>query len=261
MSSHGSTPLATSATSGSNSGDDRHDPKGKRVRKETRGCSVEKELKRLKIDRLEVKFCEKTGKPILDHGKMFLNIFAKMVRDTILISTSTWKDVKKEDIELILNRIGQPRDRRAYEPYQLLQEPPSQAVWLAERAEMVTSRVEALTQTQSRAQSELGDGASFAEPVKGLGALPRLKSIGERRAASTGQVAENIATLKQQLAEKNAEHARRIDETQRRMAKKEAENQHRLEETQRQLNEQNRMLQTLIAKLGIEMPPPPPPEL
>ncbi|PON70148.1 hypothetical protein PanWU01x14_083230, partial [Parasponia andersonii] len=99
MSSHGSTPLATNAASGSNSGDDRHDPKGKRVRKQTRGCSVEKELRRLKTDRLKVEFCEKTGKPILDHGKMFLNILAKTVRDTIPASTPTWKDMKKEYIE------------------------------------------------------------------------------------------------------------------------------------------------------------------
>ncbi|PON53987.1 hypothetical protein PanWU01x14_198650 [Parasponia andersonii] len=52
-----------------------------------------------------VEFCEKTGKPILDHGKMFFNILAKMVRDTVSASTPTWKDVKKEDIELILNWI------------------------------------------------------------------------------------------------------------------------------------------------------------
>ncbi|PON31165.1 hypothetical protein PanWU01x14_372030 [Parasponia andersonii] len=105
MSNHGSAPLATSATSGSSFGDDRHDPKRKRFREETRGCSVEKELRRLKTDRLKVEFCEKTGKPILDHGKMFLNILAKTVRDTISASTPTWKDVKKEDIELILNQI------------------------------------------------------------------------------------------------------------------------------------------------------------
>ncbi|PON67564.1 hypothetical protein PanWU01x14_102010 [Parasponia andersonii] len=78
-------------------------------------------------------------------------------------------------------------------------------------AEMVTSRAEALTQTQSRTQFKLGDGASSAESV--------------------------------QLAEKDAEHARWIDET------------------QRQINEQNWILQTLIAKLGIEMPPPPRPKL
>ncbi|PON42440.1 hypothetical protein PanWU01x14_281980 [Parasponia andersonii] len=53
ISSHGSAPLATSAASGSNSRDDRYDPKRKRVREETRGCSVEKELRRLKTDRLK----------------------------------------------------------------------------------------------------------------------------------------------------------------------------------------------------------------
>ncbi|PON71548.1 hypothetical protein PanWU01x14_073450 [Parasponia andersonii] len=76
---------------------------------------------------------------------------------------------------------------------------------------------------------------------KGLRELPRLKSIGGQRAASMGQVAETITTLKQQLAEKDAKHARSIDETQRQMAEKEAENR-QLEETQRQLNEQNRIL-------------------
>ncbi|PON35372.1 hypothetical protein PanWU01x14_337050 [Parasponia andersonii] len=98
MSSHGSTPLATSATSDSNSRDNRHDPKGNRVRKETRGCSVEKELRRLETDRLKVEFCEKIRKPILDYGKMFLNIFTKMIRDTIPASTPTWKDVKKKTL-------------------------------------------------------------------------------------------------------------------------------------------------------------------
>ncbi|PON31955.1 hypothetical protein PanWU01x14_365500 [Parasponia andersonii] len=105
MSSHGSAPLVTSATSSSSSRDDRHDPKGKRLREETRGCSVEKELRRLKTDRLKVEFCEKTWKPILDHDKMFLNILAKIVTDTIPASTTTWKDMKKEDIELILIRM------------------------------------------------------------------------------------------------------------------------------------------------------------
>ncbi|PON59445.1 hypothetical protein PanWU01x14_159550 [Parasponia andersonii] len=65
----------------------------------------------------------------------------------------------------------------------------------------------------SRAQSELGDGVSSAESMKGLEALPRLKSIDGQRAASTRQVTETIATLKQQLAEKYAEYARQIDET------------------------------------------------
>ncbi|PON75962.1 hypothetical protein PanWU01x14_039130, partial [Parasponia andersonii] len=47
-----------------------------------------------------------------------------------------------------------------------------------------------------------------------------------------GQVGKTIDILRQQLAEKDAEHARRIDETQRQMAEKEAENQRQLEETQ-----------------------------
>ncbi|PON32421.1 hypothetical protein PanWU01x14_361450 [Parasponia andersonii] len=68
MSSHESTPLITNVASGSNSGDDRHNPKGKRVREETRGCSVKKELRRLKNDRLK-------------------------------------KNMKKDDIELILNEM------------------------------------------------------------------------------------------------------------------------------------------------------------
>ncbi|PON36707.1 hypothetical protein PanWU01x14_326080 [Parasponia andersonii] len=291
MSSHGSAPLATSAASGSNSGDDRHDPKGKRVREETRGCSVEKELRRLKIDRLKVEFCEKTWKPILNYGKMFLNILAKTVRDTIPASTLAWKDVKKEDIELILNQIeikfdyprsdalfmdsieqsmmtylrdwremgsstmirqmkakGNPETRELMspidyfknchlKPFGLRNEYTQEKYARIHCVEMVTSRTEALTQTQSQ---RVGSTLS---------------------AASTGQVAETITTLKQQLAEKNTEHTRQIDETQRQMTEKKVENQLRLKETQRQLNEQNQMLQTLIAKLGIKMPPPLPPEL
>ncbi|PON72011.1 hypothetical protein PanWU01x14_068530 [Parasponia andersonii] len=302
MSRHGSAPLVTSATSGSSFGDHRHDPKGKRVREETR------------------------GKPILDHNKMFLNILAKTVRDNIPASTPIWKDVKKEDIELILNwmevkfdyprsdalfmdsieqsmmaylrdwcnmmrnhftKMGGKRDiafikanpyktfpsisgifcaiiskvstqnseNRFKQLYLPAQGSSSMISQMKAKAEMVTSRAEALTQTQSCAQSELGDGASSAEFVvgpeqvdefqivskalgtrsrwqKGLEALPRLKSIKGQRAASTRQVAETIAILKQQLAEKDTEHARRIDETQRQMAENEAANQCRLEETQ-----------------------------
>ncbi|PON66374.1 hypothetical protein PanWU01x14_110290 [Parasponia andersonii] len=191
-----------------------------RVREETRGCSVKKELRRLKTDRLKVEFCEKTGKPILDHGKMFLNIFSKKVRDTIPASTLTWKDVKKEDIKLILNRIEVKFDypcsdalfmdsieqsmmantrtfpsisgiyqwnilcncfgsqefeklstqksenwsKQLYSPAQGSSTITSQ---MKAKAEMVTSRAEALTKTQSRAQSELGDGASSTESMVG----------------------------------------------------------------------------------------------
>ncbi|PON52931.1 hypothetical protein PanWU01x14_206140 [Parasponia andersonii] len=57
--------------------------------------------------------------------------------------------------------------------------------------------------------------AEMVTSKKGLRALPRLKSVEGPRAASTGQVIEIIATLKQQLAEKDVEHARQIDDTQR----------------------------------------------
>ncbi|PON45244.1 hypothetical protein PanWU01x14_260740 [Parasponia andersonii] len=122
MSSHGSAPLATSAASGSSFGDDRHDPKGKRVREETRGCLVEKELRRLKIDRLNVKFCEKTGKPIFEHGKMFLNILAKTVRDTIPASTTTKSRHRTRKIGLSnciclhRGRLGNPETREVMSP-------------------------------------------------------------------------------------------------------------------------------------------------
>ncbi|PON53637.1 hypothetical protein PanWU01x14_200750 [Parasponia andersonii] len=296
---------------------------------------------------------------ILDHGKIYLNILAKTVRDTIPASTLMWKDVKKKDIELILNRMeikfdyprsdallidsieqsmmaylwdwynimqnhftkmGGKRDmafikanpyknipfdqwnilcdrfnsqefeklstqnsenwsKQLYSPAQGSSTMISQmkAKGNLETGELMSpidyfkshhlklSSKDAHSNSIS-AQSELWDGASFAESVvgqeqKGLGALPRLKSIGGQRAASTGQVTETIATLKQQLAEKDVEHARQIDETQRQMAEKESENQCRLKETQRQLNEQNRMLQILIVKVGIEIPLPSPPEL
>ncbi|PON70433.1 hypothetical protein PanWU01x14_081020 [Parasponia andersonii] len=140
---------------------------------------------------------------------------------------------------------------------------------------MVMSRAEALTQTQSRAQSELGDGDWSTESVvgpeqvnefqimskalgtrsrwpKGLGALLRLKNIGGQRATSTRQVIETIAILKQQLVE--AEHARQNDETQRQIAEKEAENQRRLEETQRQFNDRDAT--TSAFRIAIEYGPP-----
>ncbi|PON52381.1 hypothetical protein PanWU01x14_209750 [Parasponia andersonii] len=90
--------------------------------------------------------------------------------------------------------------------------------------------------------------------------------LGQRRSLKLSLVLSlslgmTITTLKQQLAKKDVEHAWQIYETQQQMAEKEAENQRRLEETLRQLNEQSRMLQILIAKLGIEMPLAPPIEL
>ncbi|PON77443.1 hypothetical protein PanWU01x14_026040 [Parasponia andersonii] len=44
---------------------------------------------------------KRSGRPILNHGNMFLNIPAKIDRDTIVASTPTWNDVKKGDIEVI----------------------------------------------------------------------------------------------------------------------------------------------------------------
>ncbi|PON53986.1 hypothetical protein PanWU01x14_198640 [Parasponia andersonii] len=128
-------------------------------------------------------------------------------------------------------------------PHRLLREPPSQALGDgALSAEFVVGpkQVDEF-QIVSKA---LGTRSRWQ---KGLGALSQLKR----------QVTETITTLKQQLAEKDAEHARRIDEAQRQKAEKEAENQCWLEETQQQLNEQNWMFQTLITKLGIEMSPSP----
>ncbi|PON65490.1 hypothetical protein PanWU01x14_116530 [Parasponia andersonii] len=180
MSSHGSTPVATSATSGSNSGDDRHEPKGKRVREETRGSLVEKQLRRLKTDRLKVEFCEKTGKPILDHCKMFLNILAKMVRDTIPASTLTWKDVKKKDIELILNQMEVKFDYPWFDALFMVSRPKTRAS--GRRGIISASGVLGLLQMVSEPVPEsmimskaLGTRSRWQ---KGLGALPQLKSIG-----------------------------------------------------------------------------------
>ncbi|PON31636.1 hypothetical protein PanWU01x14_368320, partial [Parasponia andersonii] len=50
---------------------------------------------------------------------------------------------------------------------------------------------------------------------KGLGPLPRLKSIGGKRASSVNHVADTIATLKQQLAEKDLENQCHYEKTQR----------------------------------------------
>ncbi|PON82258.1 hypothetical protein TorRG33x02_219600 [Trema orientale] len=150
-------------------------------------------------------------------------------------------------------------------------------------AEMAEARTEALTQAQLCAQSDPlpGDAAESAESVvglepidkfqimnqapgarsrwqKGLGPLPQLKSVGGKRVSSIGHVADTIATLKQQLAEKDLENQRRYKETQRQLAQKDVEHQCRLDETQRQLNEQQRTIQILISQLRIQMPPPPP---
>ena len=103
MSSHGCAPPLTSGASRSGTSDDRRDPKGKRVREEARGYAVMKELRRLKTNSLKIEYCDKTGKPVLHNGKIFLSILVKGIRDTISASIPSWKDVSKEHIEIILN--------------------------------------------------------------------------------------------------------------------------------------------------------------
>ncbi|PON85534.1 hypothetical protein TorRG33x02_186830, partial [Trema orientale] len=147
--------------------------------------------------------------------------------------------------------------------------------------EMIASKEEALTQGQAQAHetTNQADPTSSAESVmgpppidedtimtqslgthsrwqKGLDSLPWLKSIEGLRAASTSHQVETIANLKQQFAEKDAEHQRKLVVHQ--------------AETQRRLDEQQRMLQLHIAQLGnnslnIQLPPSsnssPPPSL
>ncbi|PON71632.1 hypothetical protein PanWU01x14_070870, partial [Parasponia andersonii] len=100
-------PSTGSSSDGSN-------PKGKRVREETRRIAIEKELRQVKVAKLKVQHGEQTGKPVLKYGNMFLNLLAKLVRDTIPASTLAWKDVKKEDLDLIFERLDRkfdhPRD-------------------------------------------------------------------------------------------------------------------------------------------------------
>ncbi|PON74315.1 hypothetical protein PanWU01x14_051470 [Parasponia andersonii] len=137
-------------------------------------------------------------------------------------------------------------------------------------AKMIASREEALTQAQAQAQvheiADPMDPALSAEFVvgpisideyaimtqslgtrsrwqKGIGSLSRLKSVGGPRATSISNVAavqhkhtETITSLKQQLAEKDAEHQCKLEEHQ--------------AETQRHLNDQQQLLQSLIAQLG-----------
>ncbi|PON57917.1 hypothetical protein PanWU01x14_170070 [Parasponia andersonii] len=149
-------------------------------------------------------------------------------RDMAFIKANPYKNVPFDQWNILC-------DRFSFQEFEGLSSMISQ---MKAKAEIVTSRAEALTQTQSRAESKLRNGASSTSSMvgleqvdkfhivskdlgtrsrwqKGLGALPQLKSIGGQRAASTRQVAKTIATLKQQLAEKDTEHAWRIDETQR----------------------------------------------
>ncbi|PON48680.1 hypothetical protein PanWU01x14_235570 [Parasponia andersonii] len=184
MSSAGSAPPSSEFDSGGS------DSKGKKVREETRGIVIENELRRTKTNKLKVKHDERTGKPVLKNGKMFLNLLVKLLRDTIPTSTLCWKDVKKDDLDLIFQRLD---------------------------AEMVASREEALPQPQAKAH-ETTDLADLANPSlsaesivgpppideyaimtqslgtrsrwqKGLGSLHRLKTVGGSRAAGTSSVA------------------------------------------------------------------------
>ncbi|PON42020.1 hypothetical protein PanWU01x14_284890 [Parasponia andersonii] len=81
MSSAGNAPPDSGLGSGGS------DPKGKKVREETRGIAIEKEPRRTKTNKLKVKQDEHIRKPVLKNGKMFLNLFAKLLRDTISAST------------------------------------------------------------------------------------------------------------------------------------------------------------------------------
>ncbi|PON31643.1 hypothetical protein PanWU01x14_368310 [Parasponia andersonii] len=120
---------------------------------------------------------------------------------------------------------------------------------------MVASRKEALTQAQAKAHEitdpvdlvlsaesivgpiEIGEYAIMTQSLgtylrwqKGVGSLPRLKSVGGPRATSISNIAtmqrkhtETIASLKQQLAKKDVEHQCKLKEHQ-------AETQRRLDD-------------------------------
>ncbi|PON39142.1 hypothetical protein PanWU01x14_307120 [Parasponia andersonii] len=68
-----------SAPPGSRLSSDGSDPKGKRVREEMRGITIEKKLRREKFTNLKMQHDERTGKPILKHGQIFLNSLIKLV--------------------------------------------------------------------------------------------------------------------------------------------------------------------------------------
>ena len=80
---------------------DRPDPKGKRIQEESRGISIEKELRRTKTFKLAVPFEAKSEKLVLKNGKMFNDMLAQYVRDSIPPTTLSWADIRKEDIERI----------------------------------------------------------------------------------------------------------------------------------------------------------------
>ncbi|PON48931.1 hypothetical protein PanWU01x14_233320 [Parasponia andersonii] len=264
---------AGSAAPSSRSSSDGSNPKGKRIREETRGIAIEKWLRRAKVAKVKVQHDEWIGKPVLKHGKMFLNLLAKLVRDMIPASTLAWKDAIKEDLDLIFERLdlskassqnSENMSKQLYTPGQgslsignlKTRELMSLIDCFEERhfknnswrneynqqkqAEMIASRDEALTQAQAQAQAHeianLVDPTLSAESIvgpisideyaimtqslgtrsrwqKGVGSFPRLKNVGGPRATSKSNVAtvqcehaETITSLKQQLAEKDAEY-------------------------------------------------------
>ncbi|PON58408.1 hypothetical protein PanWU01x14_166200 [Parasponia andersonii] len=88
-------------SNGSSRVGDKPDPLGKKVREESRGIFVEKELKRTKTFKLAVPFDAKFGKLMLKNRKMLV----QYVRDSIPPTILSWVDIKKKDIELIFQRL------------------------------------------------------------------------------------------------------------------------------------------------------------
>ncbi|POO00929.1 hypothetical protein TorRG33x02_031120 [Trema orientale] len=86
MSSAGSVP-PTGSIGSNGSGGDRLDPKGKRIRDESRGITIEKELRKQKVAKLVVDVDENSRKLIQKNGKIFNNLFAHYLRDRVLPTT------------------------------------------------------------------------------------------------------------------------------------------------------------------------------
>ncbi|PON41071.1 hypothetical protein TorRG33x02_338950, partial [Trema orientale] len=66
---------------------------------------VEEELKRTKASKLAEPFDAKFEKPVAKNRKIFNNILTQYVRDSIMPTTLSWADMKKEDIKLIFQRL------------------------------------------------------------------------------------------------------------------------------------------------------------
>ena len=86
------------------SGDENN--RGKRMtREESRSVSVEKMLRKEKIDRLTVTFDPLTGRSVGDVGTTFNNMIPQLVRDTFSPRITRWEDVPKTDIDIIYARL------------------------------------------------------------------------------------------------------------------------------------------------------------